>query len=149
MGIILRELIRNPGRTLPFAWELSTERLDFPQLVRFDAPPAGEGVITNEAGALTLRGELRADMRCVCDRCTSEFDMRLRLPLEVPLATELEDEEDPDSSSASTPRSSAGRTARVFVPAAAPISTTAPANAGRNGIRDWLFWNSCWMINKK
>ncbi len=96
MSIDLRELIRNPGRTLSFRRELSADRLDFPQVLSYEEGPVGEGVITNDAGALTVRGSVHAAMRCVCDRCAKEFGLAVDFPLEVPLAAAPEDEENPD-----------------------------------------------------
>ena len=96
MSINLRELIRTPGARLPFRHELCCERLSFPAVVSYTEPPVGEGVIANGADLLTLRGSIHAVMRCVCDRCAREFAKTVDLPLDVRLATELEDEEDPD-----------------------------------------------------
>lgn len=92
----LHELLRNPGSRLPFRCELSTDRLDFPAVLTYTAAPVGEGFIVNSAGALTLRGTLSAAMRCVCDRCAAEFDREVSCPLDIPLASELQDEENPD-----------------------------------------------------
>lgn len=92
----LHELLLNPGSRLPFRCELSTDRLDFPAVLSYTAAPVGEGFIVNNAGALTLRGTLSAVMRCVCDRCAAEFDREVSYPLDVPLASELQDEENPD-----------------------------------------------------
>ena len=92
----LHELLRNPGSRLPFRCELSTDRLDFPAVLAYTAAPVGEGFIVNNAGALTLRGTLSASLRCVCDRCAAEFDREVSYPLEIPLASELQDEENPD-----------------------------------------------------
>ena len=92
----LHELLLNPGSRLPFRCELSTDRLDFPAVLSYTAAPVGEGFIANNAGALTLRGTLSAAMRCVCDRCAAEFDREVSYPLDVPLASELQDEENPD-----------------------------------------------------
>lgn len=92
----LHELLLNPGSRLPFRWELSTDRLDFPAVLSYTAAPVGEGFIVNNAGALTLRGTLSAAMRCVCDRCAAEFDREVSYPLDIPLASELQDEENPD-----------------------------------------------------
>ena len=96
MSINLRAVIQNPGSRLPFRRELTADRLNSPSVVSFIEPPVGEGVIANNAGALTLRGSITAALRCVCDRCTAEFEKRVDIPLEVPLATELQDEENPD-----------------------------------------------------
>lgn len=92
----LHELLLNPGSRLPFRCELSTDRLDFPAVLSYTAVPVGEGFIVNNAGALTLRGTLSAAMRCVCDRCAAEFDREVSYPLNIPLASELQDEENPD-----------------------------------------------------
>lgn len=92
----LHELLLNPGSRLPFRCELSTDRLDFPAVLAYTAAPVGEGFIVNNAGALTLRGTLSASLRCVCDRCAAEFDREVSYPLEIPLASELQDEENPD-----------------------------------------------------
>ena len=92
----LHELLITPGASLPFRQELSCERLDFPSVLGYIEPPIGEGIIVNTAGALTLRGNIRAKMRCTCDRCMAEFDQPMEVALEVPLAAELQDEEDPD-----------------------------------------------------
>lgn len=92
----LHELLLNPGSRLPFRCELSTDRLDFPAVLAYTAAPVGEGFIVNNAGALTLRGTLSVSLRCVCDRCAAEFDREVSYPLDIPLASELQDEENPD-----------------------------------------------------
>ena len=92
----LHELLLNPGSRLPFRCELSTDRLDFPAVLAYTAAPVGEGFIVNNAGALTLRGTLSASLRCVCDRCAAEFDREVSYPLDIPLASELQDEDNPD-----------------------------------------------------
>ena len=96
MSVDLRGLIRTPGARLPFRQTLSVERLSFPAVLSYPEPPVGEGVISNSADLLTLRGNIRATARCVCDRCAREFDRAVDIPLDVRLAAELEDEEDPD-----------------------------------------------------
>ena len=94
--IDLHELVLRPGTSMSFRRELSTERLDFPAVLSYEAPPVGEGVIVNSAGALSLTGTMRADMRCRCDRCAREFDLRREINVETQLADQLQDEEDPD-----------------------------------------------------
>ena len=96
MSMDLHELIINPGKSLPFSCELDTERLDFPSIVRYLTPLTGKGEIRNNAGLLTLSGSLEADLLCVCDRCATEFERHYSIPAELTLATELEDEENPD-----------------------------------------------------
>ena len=92
----LHELLIRPGTRVPFSRELSTERLYFPAVLSYPETPVGQGEIENSAGVLTLRGTIRGAMRCRCDRCAREFDRAVDIPLEVPLASELQDEENPD-----------------------------------------------------
>ena len=92
----LHELLIRPGAKLPFSQELSQERLDYPAVLSYPQPPVGEGVIENNAGVLSLRGTIRGTMHCRCDRCAAEFDRKIDIPLDLSLAAELQDEENPD-----------------------------------------------------
>ena len=96
MGMNLHELIISPGSSVPFHCTLVTDRLDFPAIVRYEEAPVCEGFIRNTAGILSLEGTISAELLCTCDRCTREFRRRKLTPLDVRLATELEDEENPD-----------------------------------------------------
>lgn len=96
MGLDLRDLIDKPGGRVSFSYDLDTERISFPSVISYPRPPHAEGFIENQAGALTLRGLLTADMLCRCDRCASEYELRKEIRLEIPLAAELQDEENPD-----------------------------------------------------
>ena len=96
MILELRDIIERPGGSVPFVCELDTERLSFPAVDAYRSPPRAEGTVTNSAGALTLRGVLTADLVCRCDRCTALFDTRRVLTLELPIAADLQDEDNPD-----------------------------------------------------
>ena len=95
MRLNLREIIGNPGASLPFEAELDVEGLDFPAVRAYAAPPRAVGTVTNEAGVLRLTGELEAKLRCVCDRCGADFDMDKRTPLRAVLVDE-DDGENPE-----------------------------------------------------
>ena len=96
MGIRLHEIVITPGASLSFRQELAMDRLNFPSVVEYLQPPVGEGVIRNEAEAVTLYGEIRCRMRCVCDLCTAEFECDKIVPLSVPIAVNEQDEDNPD-----------------------------------------------------
>lgn len=96
MILNLRDIIEMPGAVAPFSFELETERLDFPSVVRFIETPSAEGAVKNSAGALSLTGTIKTKMLCVCDRCGEQYEADRRISLEIPLAAELEDEENPD-----------------------------------------------------
>lgn len=92
MKINLREIIDIPGASVPFSCTLDTERLDFPSLVGYLSPPSASGRVTNSAGALTLTGEIETEAEMTCDRCLETYLLKKTIPLSVPLATELQDE---------------------------------------------------------
>ncbi len=96
MKLDLREIIEIPGASLPFRCTLDTERLLFPSVVRYKAPPEAEGLVQNTAGLLTLTGTLCADMVCVCDRCAREYACQKALPLSVTLAADVQDDPEED-----------------------------------------------------
>lgn len=96
MRINLCEIIEMPGSSLPFSCELETERLAQASILEFISPPLGQGIISNTAGLLTLTGTLEAKLSCLCDRCGKTFGKSLSIPLELTLAADPEDEDNPD-----------------------------------------------------
>ena len=95
MLLDLRELIANPVVRKPFRLELEEGRLDFPAVKAYLDPPLAEGVITNEAGILHLRGTITADMLCICDRCGQEFESTKETAVDAVLVGEEEDHDNP------------------------------------------------------
>ncbi|MCR5135652.1 MAG: DUF177 domain-containing protein [Oscillospiraceae bacterium] len=95
MRLDVRDVIINPSVRLPFRIELETENLDFPSVKGYLAPPVAEGVISNEADVLHLRGTVTADMLCICDRCGQEFESRKETPVDAVITGE-ESEDNPE-----------------------------------------------------
>lgn len=95
MRLDLRELIVNPERRLPFRLELETGNLDFPSVREYLRAPVADGVVSNEAGILHMRGTITADMLCVCDRCGQEFESTKETAVDAVLAEE-ESEDNPE-----------------------------------------------------
>lgn len=96
MRINLSEIIEMPGSTLPFKCELNIERISLPSIKEFVGVPFAEGKIINTAGALSLVGTLKASMICICDRCAAQYQCDREFPLNVKLAADLTDEDNPD-----------------------------------------------------
>ena len=95
MRLDLRELIVNPERRLPFHLELETDNLDFPSVREYLRAPVADGVVSNEAGILHMRGSITADMLCVCDRCGQEFESTKETAVDAVLVEE-ESEDNPE-----------------------------------------------------
>ncbi len=92
MKLDLREILDTPGARLPFERELDTERLDFGSVLGYTGPVTAVGEVVNSAGVLSVFGEIDAGMRCVCDRCGTEFTLERRVPVDVPVVPEEEGE---------------------------------------------------------
>ncbi len=92
MWLDLKDIIEVPGASKDFAAQLDPLRLVSPSVTGFAVPPTVEGCVRNTAGLLELRAVVRADMRCVCDRCGREFERERVRELQVPLTASPEDE---------------------------------------------------------
>ena len=95
MRVNVREIMVNPSVRLPFSVKLEMEGLDFPSVKGYRESPKAEGVISNEAGILHLRGTITAEMICICDRCGQEFESRKETAVDAVIAEE-ESEENPE-----------------------------------------------------
>lgn len=96
MKLDLREIIEIPGASLPYDCTLETDNLKFESVLSYTEPPHAVGQVRNSAGAMTLEGEMSAKMLCRCDRCMKQFMAEKRIPLSVPLAAQLTDDENAD-----------------------------------------------------
>ena len=96
MWLDLSKIIEMPGARTEFQVTLDPEHFSDPAILRFKYPPEARGEVVNTAGLLNLRGELQAEMTCVCDRCGTAFDRKKVLSLDVPLAADVEVEVSPE-----------------------------------------------------
>ena len=96
MKLNLREIIDVPGGRVPFSVDLDAERLSFPSVARYLKVPHAEGVVRNNAGVLTVKGSMTAEMICLCDRCGGEFPSSKETEIDA-LVTREEDPEAPEA----------------------------------------------------
>ena len=96
MRLNLRDIIHQPGASVPFSFQLELSELDFFGSKPFAHPGEVSGQVRNQAGALVLEGEAQTTLEVVCDRCLKPFSEELVLPVEHLLAETLEDEENDD-----------------------------------------------------
>ena len=95
MRLDLKEVLRQDG-SIPFSCSPDLSDLAFSSISRFLSPVSAKGRVTSSAGVLTLTGTVSAEALCLCDRCGREFAREFSIPLELPLAEDLQDAEDPD-----------------------------------------------------
>lgn len=93
MRLDLRPILRTPGASLPFQFQLDLSGMDFYGARPFAHPVRVSGAVRNMAGALSLEGTAETALELVCDRCLKPFSQDLALPVSTLLAEELEDEE--------------------------------------------------------
>ena len=93
MRLDLRPILRTPGASLPFRFELDLSGLDFYGERPFTQPAQVSGSVRNMADALLLTGTAQTVLDLKCDRCLRPFRQELSLPVETLLAETLEDEE--------------------------------------------------------
>lgn len=95
MRLDIHEIIAAPG-TVSYEYEADISDMKFPGVLRALSPLTAKGSVVNSAGVISLTGEARVRLLCICDRCGEEFTLDKRIPLSVTLADELQDEENPD-----------------------------------------------------
>lgn len=96
MWLDLSNIIEIPGAEKEFECLLNVEALEFPSVESFSSTPFAKGKVVNTAGILSLVGEIHADMVCICDRCGQSFESTKIQELDVALAADPEDAENPD-----------------------------------------------------
>ena len=85
-----------PGKRIPFSYDLDLSSLVFDCVEEIKSPSHVSGEVRNTAGILELNGIAQIDMRCVCARCLKEFAKHIDMQMNVTLAEELQDEDNPD-----------------------------------------------------
>jgi len=96
MRFNLQAIIHVPGATLPFDFTMDLSEVEFNGEHPVKKPLSVSGVVSNQAGVLTLEGEATAELELTCDRCMKPFRKVKTVPLHFLLAQELEDEEEGD-----------------------------------------------------
>ena len=96
MRLELKDIIRTPGSSLPFAFSMDLSDLDWNGEKPISKPVDVEGNVRNMAGALVLTCRLSTVLDLTCDRCTKAFSEEKEVVYETLLATELEQDDNDD-----------------------------------------------------
>ena len=92
----LSKIIDSPGASLPFSVSADLSDLLFGTCYPVSEPVLASGTVRNTAGVLVMKGTLTTCLHGVCDRCASEFDQPVEIPMDVVLVRELANEENED-----------------------------------------------------
>ena len=92
----LSKIIDCPGASVPFSTSVDLSDLRYGQCEPVSEPVIAEGTVRNTAGVLVMTGSLHTTIHGVCDRCATEYDEDVEIPIDVVLVTELSNEENED-----------------------------------------------------
>ena len=92
----LSKIIDCPGASVSFETSLDLSDLQFGTCYPVSEPVMASGTVRNTAGVLMMTGSITTRLHGVCDRCASDFESDLSLPIDVILVTELSNEDSED-----------------------------------------------------
>ena len=96
MLLDLSKIIDCPGASSSFATRVDLSDLQYGTGYPVSEPVHASGVVRNTAGVLIMTGMVETTIHGVCDRCASDFDRKMEIPIDVVLVTELTNEENED-----------------------------------------------------
>ena len=92
----LAKIIDYPGASVPFSVSVDLSDLCYGVSYPVSEPVLAEGTVRNTAGVLMMTGSIRTTIHGTCDRCASDFDRDIDIPVNVVLVTEMANEENED-----------------------------------------------------
>lgn len=96
MLLDVRPLLRTPGKTLDFHFELDLSGMEFAGRYPVSHPVLVEGQIRNSADILSLDMTACTTLDAVCDRCGKAFPLEKSVPFHCALSEELQNEDNLD-----------------------------------------------------
>ena len=92
----LSKIIECPGASLDFSASVDLSDLLYGTVKPVTEPVLAAGTVRNTAGVLVMTGLITTTIHGVCDRCASDFDRDVEIPIDVVLVTELSNEDSED-----------------------------------------------------
>ena len=92
----LAKIIDCPGASVSFSVSVDLSDLQYGESYPVTEPVMASGTVRNTAGVLVMTGLVRTTIHGVCDRCASDFDRDVEIPIDVVLVTELSNEDSED-----------------------------------------------------
>ena len=92
----LAKIIECPGASVDFSVSVDLSDLCYGVSYPVSEPALAQGTVRNTAGVLVMKGDITTTIHGTCDRCASDFDRDVNIPLDVVLVTEMANEENED-----------------------------------------------------
>ena len=96
MRLGLSQIIDRPGESVPFSTVVDLSDLQYGTCCPVTEPVLASGTVRNTAGVLMMKGKITTCIHGICDRCATEFDRDVDIPIDAVLVTELANEENED-----------------------------------------------------
>jgi len=96
MRLELSSIIDRPGESLTFSTSVDLSDLVYGASKPVDEPVLANGWVRNTAGVLVMKGLITTCIHGTCDRCATDFDRDMEIPIDAVLVTELANEENED-----------------------------------------------------
>ena len=96
MRLDLSSIIDCPGESINFSVSVDLSDLVYGTSNPVSEPVLAMGSVRNTAGVLVMKGSITTCIHGICDRCASDFDRQMEIPIDVVLVTELANEENED-----------------------------------------------------
>ena len=96
MLLDLSKIIDCPGASASFSTSVDLSDLQYGESYPVSEPVLASGKVRNTAGVLVMTGTIQTTIHGVCDRCASDFEEDVDLPIDVVLVTEFSNEENED-----------------------------------------------------
>ena len=96
MRLELSSIIDRPGESIAFSTNVDLSDLVFGTSKPVSEPVKAEGTVRNTAGVLVMKGLITTCIHGICDRCATDFDREVEIPIDAVLVTELANEENED-----------------------------------------------------
>lgn len=96
MLLDVRPLLRTPGETLRFQFQMDLSDMEFAGRYPVSRPVSVEGQVRNSADVLSLDLTASTTLDAVCDRCGKEFSQEKVVPFHCALSDELQSEDNLD-----------------------------------------------------
>jgi len=96
MRLELSTIIDRPGEKLDFSTSVDLSDLVYGTSNPVTEPVLASGTVRNTAGVLVMKGLITTCIHGTCDRCATDFDRKMEIPIDAVLVTELANEENED-----------------------------------------------------
>ena len=96
MRLELSSIIDRPGESVSYSASVDLSDLQYGTSYPVSEPVLASGTVRNTAGVLVMTGTITTCIHGVCDRCASDFDRQVEIPIDAVLVRELANEENED-----------------------------------------------------